>query len=177
MSSSDLAKQGLRDYFAQFAKIESKVSDWKRTAKIKTGSHGEYLRRFENVDAGIVAFVHDESLEEYEGEGDRLSCHEGGDLFVAIHEEADPDAERFTLMFVSQTQWEREGYFPDQHWGHILKLGYGIPEELIGDECMENTFVPAKEYQDGTKEELIAALTAISGVTYNPTLDSAVDNS
>ena len=175
MSSSDLAKIGLRDFFAQHANIESKVSDWKRTAKIKT-NRDSYIRRFENVKAGITAFVHDDDLEEYEGEGDYLYCHEGGELYVAIYEDHDADGsdeweQRFSLMFVSKTQYEREGYFPDQHWGDILEFGYKIPADLVGDEVSENTFVPVERFQQGTREELIAALEAVPGITHNPKLD------
>jgi hypothetical protein len=173
MSSSDMAKIGLVDFFSKHAGIESKVSDWKRTAKIKYDT-ASYIRRFENTKAGITAFVDDESLEEYEGEGDHLYCHEGGDLYVDIHEDQDADGsdeweQRFSLMFVSKTQWEREGYFPDQHWGFVLEAAYDFPEGLIEDEVSENTFVPSKKWQKGTREELIAALEAVPGITIHPT--------
>lgn len=178
--SSDLAKMGLVSFFDGEG-IPTKASDWKRTAKLKVrdGGYGErnahYVRRFENAKVGLTAFVYDGDLEEYEGEGDYLYCHEAGDLYVSVievEENESTDGERFSLMFVSKTQWAREGYFPDQHWGHVLMTGYGIPADLIGDEVSENTFVPAQQYQDGTKEDLIAALDAIPGITHDPKLDN-----
>jgi hypothetical protein len=178
MSDSDLAKTGLVAFFNRFAKIDSTVKDWKRTRKIKD-SRGDFVREFINAKAGITALVSGEALDEYTGaDNDSLYCHEAGELYVAIHEniEGEEDEmgmgdERFSLMFVSKTQYEREGYFPDQHWGDVLEAAYKFPSGMLEDECMENTFIPSQPFQQMTKEELIAIIDAVPGVTYNPALD------
>jgi hypothetical protein len=115
--------------------------------------YNNYLRTYTHPSLSVPVIISDS--EEGAEASDEFYVVLGGELIYFIGEQ---DGEVY-LMFTTRGFWEINHCFPDQHWGHIIREIYNIPNSVIWDEACENSFAP-----ENTPTEIAAIMSSIGVV-------------